>query len=440
MGFSNGGGFVQATPANLEVQGSLIVDPGGGTLGGGSIIIQEVGGQAQIQFDSGAVRETRRATIFAAPDPLDTTRSDFLIQSNTDGDRSLEIAMVPPTVIAGTPTRGTVVLGEIGTGVAFSDGVYANNIVDVGYQTQLLNTNAVAGGNNALTVGAIAGGHLRFSSQEIQAITAGTLATPLILQPAGSSVLVGANGGTGLVVDPTSLQTAVGGVAAGTLGIQRTAGDVTIGTATTGQVDLLNTNGVAGGANGLITGAPAGQHLRYSGQEILSVKAGPATSTLYLNANAAESAFGGVRSVTLREQSTINLALFTPGAAGYVAQQSIAGVFCPASGTMTAWLRFLVFGNTGFLATDFVAGAINIANTTQGTVPFAASDNRCAQVNGTVLNTTTAAITVFTQVTATGLGNPGDSLTVSAQFHQNSNAATRFFNVQKIELGIIPSF
>lgn len=428
MGFTNGGGFVQAAPQDLLVPGSIIVNPGGGTLGGGSIIIDEVAGQAQIQFDSGAPRETERAFIFAAPDPLDVTRSDFLIESNKDGDRGLEIAMVPPTVIAGTPTRGTVTIGSIGTGVAFPNGVVANLNISPEYQTIMENTNLVATGNNALVIGDEVGIHVRYSESEIQAITGGVTPAVLVLQPSGSRVDVGAPAAGHLELTTSSVG-ANNGVAGSVLVLNPLA---------TGVVEIPNSNTAPSGNQALLTGDPAGTHVRYSGAEILAIKAGPATSTLFLNTDTTEAVFAGVRSITLRHQSTTNLPGFTPGTA-YAAHQSITGVFCPASGVMTAWIRFQINGNTALTAADFVFGAVQIDNTTQATTPFAASDNRGAAVGGTWLNSTTQGITVFTQITAAGCGNPGDSLTISAQFRNNSNAAGRFFTVSRMELGIIPS-
>lgn len=51
------------------------------------------------------------------------------------------------------------------------------------------------------------------------------------------------------------------------------------------QTQLLNTQLATTGAQALVTGDPAGTHLRVSGSEIQAIKAGPAVSTLAVNPN-----------------------------------------------------------------------------------------------------------------------------------------------------------
>lgn len=214
------------------------------------------------------------------------------------------------------------------------------------------------------------------------------------------------------------------------------------------QLYIANENSVidpgpALGHPPLILGNQAQSRLYMSVSEFLSLTGGNLTETFYLNCNNTQAIAGGLINPTLRQQSTAYTgAAFTPATGGYVNSGiSIVGLLCPASGTGTVWMRFLVTANTAHNVADFVAGCVQVNNTTQGTIPFAATDNRCAQVDGAFMNSagSTNFITLYTQICATGLGNPLDALTISAQFHQNSNAVGRFFNVSKVEIGWIPS-
>lgn len=203
------------------------------------------------------------------------------------------------------------------------------------------------------------------------------------------------------------------------------------------QTIIVNTNGVATGHQALILGdnITPGNILQVSTNELLALNGSAVPQPFHLNENAAATAWAGVTNKSLRQQSTTVTGSVTPGAGGYTSFISITGVPCPASGVGTVTLRFLVTPGASMTTNSFVAGCPNIANTTQSTTPFAATDNRCAQVDGSWL-TSSGLITVSTTVTATALGNPGDLLTISGQFHQQ---ATTGFTVSRIELVWLPS-
>lgn len=274
------------------------------------------------------------------------------------------------------------------------------------------------------------------------------LSTALGANGAGT-LLMQNSGGTAATDAPLLVKFGTSGVTA-PVNVNGVQGKFALGgqVADVWQCFINNENSVitAGGAlnnPGLVIGNTFTPQSRLfvSVNEILSVNGVGAIEPLYLNQDSGAHVGGGLVSQVMRQQSTTAglVAAFTPPVA-LTQVSAITGVRCPTSGTITVWLKFAVLGNSGLTAPDFVFGAVQVDNVTQGTTPFAASANRGAQVTGPFLLGTVGSpqentVTVMTQITATGLGNDGDNLTISAWFQNNSNAAGRFFNVNRGELG-----
>lgn len=183
---------------------------------------------------------------------------------------------------------------------------------------------------------------------------------------------------------------------------------------------------------------PPQSRMLISPSEIMTITGGasPTTETLFLNTNNTQSIVGGVVNPWLRSLGSFQAGAFNPTAAYTNLGAGSFAVNCPASGAGVVTLKMLVQAAGAPTAASFVAGSIQVSNTTQGTTPFAPSDNRSCQVNGTLLNVASTAITVSVSIAVSGLGNPGDALTISGQFRQ---AVAGQFNIAKVEMTWQPS-
>lgn len=390
---------------------------------------------------------------------------------NRDGSAEFQDVLVRGTITGSTIIGSTIVGGTIIAGdLRSSNYVAGTSGFDLNGNTNQIeiNTGFRVGGATGqhITMGIISGatvigfftgiaGETAGAGIGVDTVVQGGITTPELNMESATMT----NGVTIIALVPSTGTGAAdfpGHISMGTIGTTVPTGQVVAGVMDIGNLNSVITDqwsvrinneqgvtkpGPSLGQPALVLGniATPQSRMLISVNELLSIDGTSAGETIYLNSNSGETFFSGVRAPSVRQQSTIYIgAAFTPGAGGYVSSGiGVGGQFCPSSGTCTYYLRFLVTGNTALTNADFVAGAINVQNTTQGTTPFAASDNRCAQVNGAFLST--GAVTVYTQITATGLGNPGDALTVTAQFRQNSNAAGRFFNISRVEIGTVPS-
>lgn len=384
---------------------------------------------------------------------------------NRDGSAEFQNVLVRGTITGSTIIGSTIVGGDFRS-TNYVAGVSGFDLNSTTNQIEINTGFRIGGASPAqhISIGLVGGtAQFDFVSGLAGETNPGLIAQNTFVQPGSGSTApfvevqssVINNGGTIFAVKPPDTQD-IGVIQMQTVGTTSPAGNnsvtgaLVLGTLAGGtdvwQLYISNENSVivAGptlGNPGLRIGNNAQSRLFVSTNELLTVDGTNATETLYLNTNNAQSVAGGVVNPWMRQQSTAYTgAAITPGLAYTSSGIGISGLRCPASATATAWLRFQVISNTTIVAADFLAGAIQIDNTTQVTTPFAASDNRCAAVNGPfVSGTTSNGFTLYTQVCATALGNPGDLLTLTAQFRQNSLAAGHFFQVFRVEIGWIPS-
>jgi hypothetical protein len=174
-----------------------------------------------------------------------------------------------------------------------------------------------------------------------------------------------------------------------------------------------------------------------SPSEIWSVNGSNAVETLYLNETNVEGSPGGVLNKILRQASgddfTNTYAVTTTQATGTTAS---ATFLCPASGVATVIMKFTVTAVAAPVAASFCYGTIHISNTTQATVPFSGSANRSAEVDGVAMPTNGSIISLSYNVTASSLGNPGDTMVAVGQF---AASAAALYTVKKVEISVIPS-
>lgn len=225
-------------------------------------------------------------------------------------------------------------------------------------------------------------------------------------------------------------------------------GSITVGTGA-GQVILNGT--VGGGGSVTFHNGLAGLSASIVGGSVLTLKTGTVIgtgNTVPAEIDMAPGLTGGLGTVTLaattglassvmRHVNVIDnpgTAINVTGAYTVVLPTLSASVTCPPSGVGTIFWRVWVI-DSGAAAADFVVGSPNIVNNTSATTVFAASDNRSSVISGTVPGVT-AGQSMAGSVTASGLGNPGDSLTVTMQFKAS---ATAKYSLYRGEFTFIPS-
>lgn len=185
-----------------------------------------------------------------------------------------------------------------------------------------------------------------------------------------------------------------------------------------------------------------GARLGLSQNEIVAFNGTAASQTLFLNDSVDSSFLGGVVNRLLRATSVSSgsAAATNIAATAYAALPSpintASVITCPASGVITVSIAAQVGQNAATVVGDFVALCVNVANTTQGTTPFAATDSRCATWTAIIAGGAGGNLTLSRTYTIPNCGNVGDSLTVSV--FGRVGVANRFF-AQRTELSVVPS-
>jgi hypothetical protein len=158
---------------------------------------------------------------------------------------------------------------------------------------------------------------------------------------------------------------------------------------------------------------------------------------MYLEVGPGGGAYGGLFVPSMKSAGGFDATAYNPAGA-YANPTTVSIPFlCPPSAVLTILLKFVVFSSAGVVATDFIAGSIQVRNNTTASTVFAASDNRSAQLNGQAIGAVgTNATTLSYNVTASALGSMGDSLTITPQFRQ---AVAGRYTISKTELSVIPS-
>lgn len=213
------------------------------------------------------------------------------------------------------------------------------------------------------------------------------------------------------------------------------AGDLT-------AVTITNTNTVASAGPPLIIGDPftPGARLFLSANEIVAANAAGALTTLHLN----ETVGGAARSVSndvMRAVSSASggAAAATIAAIGYAPLPApvttTVTLPCPASATVVVSWAAQIGQVAATTATDFCVLSVNIANTTQGTTPFAPTDLRAAGGTTGVAGANPTANWSRT-IVASGLGLEGDNLVITLQAHVST---INHYTVQRTDLTALPS-